>query len=83
MKVSKNVLTTKNIKNLNLSKNDTLGFEYYSNKGINNYYLLSNCKRIVSFTDSKNRLQTYNKIQKMGLGLGVLEIRNPQGLNGI
>jgi hypothetical protein len=70
MKTSNNTLTAKEIRNLNLNENDVLGLDFQWKNGIDNNYLLVNGKRTVSFANSKDSRKSFDKIKRMGLGLG-------------
>lgn len=70
MKTTNNTLTVKEIRNLNLNEKDVMGFDFQWENGIDNNYLTINGKRIVSFTNSRNRRKSFDKIKKMGLALG-------------
>lgn len=70
MKTSRNTLTATEIRNLNLKKNDSLGFDYQWENGIDNNYLTVNGKRLISFINPKDRRKSFDKIRRMGFGLG-------------
>lgn len=70
MKNLNNTLTAKEIRNLNLNENDVLGFDYQWENGVDNNYLTVNGKRVISFANSKDRRKSFDKIKRMGLGLG-------------
>lgn len=69
MKNLTNTITAKEIRTLNLKENDVLGFAFERNE-IENNFLLINGKRVLNFTNSRNRQKSFNKIQRMCLGLG-------------
>lgn len=65
-------ITAAEIRNLNLTSEDVLSYEFESIKGINHNFLVVNDVRKVSFTNTRNRHLAKCKIQKMGLGWGVV-----------
>jgi hypothetical protein len=67
---SNNTLTAQQIRNLNIQKNDVLGFDYQWENGVDNNYLTVNGKRVISFTNSKHRRNSFDKIKRMGFGWG-------------
>ena len=73
MKNLNNTLTAKEIRNLNLNENDVLAFDFQWKNGVDNNYLLINGERVISFTNLNDRRKSYNKIQRMGFGLGWLK----------
>lgn len=70
MKTSNNTLTAVEIRNLNLNENDVMGFDFQWENGIDNNYLTINGERVVSFTNSRDRRKSFDKIKRMGLALG-------------
>jgi hypothetical protein len=70
MKTSNSTLTAKEIRNLDINENDVLGFDFQWENGVDNNYLTVNSKRVVSFINSKDRRKSFDKIKRMGLGLG-------------
>ena len=70
MKTLNSTLTVKEIKNLNINENDIMGFDFQWENDIDNYYLTINGKRIVSFTNCRDRRKSFDKIKRMGLALG-------------
>lgn len=70
MKTLNSILTVTEIRKLNLNKNDVMGFDFQCENGIDNNYLTINGKRILSFINPKDRRNSFNKIKRMGLGLG-------------
>jgi len=69
MKISNGTLTAKEIRSLKLNENDVLGLDFQRNLGAD-YYLTVNGKRLVAFTNSKDRKKSFDKIKRMGLALG-------------
>lgn len=70
MKISNSTLTAQEIRNLNLNQSDVLGFDFKWENGVDNNYLTINGERVVSFTNSRDRRKSFDKIKRMGLGLG-------------
>lgn len=70
MKTVNSTLTAKEIRNLNINENDVMGFDYQWENGIDNNYLTINGKRIISFSKSLDRKKSFDKIKRMGFGLG-------------
>lgn len=66
MKPNAKVLTANEIRNLNLSENDTMSYDYLWVNGEDNYYLVINGERKVSFTTAKLQRQSFDKIRRMG-----------------
>ena len=70
MRTSNSTLTAKEIRNLNLNENDVLGLDFQWENGVDNHYLTVNGKRVISFTTSKYSRKSFDKIKRMGFGLG-------------
>jgi len=70
MRTSNRVLTAKEIRSLNLNEYDVMSYEYIYQHGEDNYYLLINGERVVTFTNSQDRKKSYFKIHRMGLAKG-------------
>jgi hypothetical protein len=69
MKASNSTLTANEIRNLNLNRNDVMGFEFQWENGVENNYLTINGKRVVSFSNSRDRKKSFDKIKRMGFAL--------------
>lgn len=65
-----NTLTAQQIRSLNINEMDLMSFEYIYDNDRENNYLLVNEVRVANFDSSKNRKKSFDKIKKMGLGLG-------------
>ena len=63
-------LTADQIRNLNLNAKDVMGYEFQWESGFNKYYITINGQRAVSFDNHFDRLKSFNKIKRMGFGLG-------------
>ena len=61
-------VSVKELRSLNIKENDVLSFSFNDD----NYYLNLNGKSILNFANGSLRLKAFNKIKKMGLGLGVI-----------
>ena len=70
MKTSNRTLLAKEIRNLNLNKNDIMGFDFQCENGVENNYLIINGERTISFTSSICRRKSFDKIKRMGFGFG-------------
>ena len=70
MKTSNSTLTAKQIRNLNLNEKDVMGFDFQWKNGVDNNYLTINGKKVISFTNSRDRIKSFNKIKRMGFALG-------------
>ena len=70
MKRLNKTLTAKEIRDLNIKENDVLGFDFQWEKGLDNYYLIVNGERVISFTNSKDRRKSFDKIKRLGFGFG-------------
>ena len=70
MKTSNKTLSASEIRNLNIQESDVLSYEYLWEDGVDNHYLNCNGKSIVSFSNPNARELTFNKIKRMGFGLG-------------
>lgn len=64
------ILTAKEIRELNINKEDVLSYDYQWENGVDNHYLCINGKRIISFACWKHRKTSANKILRMGLAIG-------------
>ena len=64
-----NTLSAKQIRELKIENKDVMGFAF-QNDGIEHHYLTINGKRFLSFTNSCDRRKSFNKIKRMGFGLG-------------
>ena len=63
-------LTAKEIRSLNIKENDLLGFDFEWVNNVDTHYLTVNGQRVVAFLNSKDRRKSFDKIKRMGLGLG-------------
>ena len=70
MKILTGVLTVKEIKGLNIKENDSLSFDFEYIDSVDNYFIVLNGERFLSFSNYRDRLNSFNKIKRMGLGLG-------------
>lgn len=70
MKIKDKALTASEIRELNIERNDILGYDFQYENGVDNNYLTVNGERILSFTNSRDRRRTKDKIQKQNVGLG-------------
>lgn len=70
MKILNKTLTAQEIRNLNINKDDVLGFDFQYKNKLENNYLTVNGKRIVSFINLKDRKKSFDKIKRMGFGYG-------------
>lgn len=62
-------ITAKEVRTLRIKKEDVLGFSFERNE-VENNYLLVNGRIVLNFATSKDRMKSYNKIQRMSFGLG-------------
>ena len=65
-------ITAKEVRNLNLNENDTLGYEFFRDDK-ENFFLLINGNRSLNFTAPSDRRKSFDKIKRMGFGLGWLK----------
>jgi hypothetical protein len=79
MRDSSKVLTAKEIRALNIQKNDVLNHDIE----FGCFFITIKGERIASFSNSLVRFKTTRKIQRMGLGLGVIELGNSDEENGL
>jgi hypothetical protein len=70
MKISNSTLTAAEIRSMNLQETDVMGFDFQWENGLENNYLTINSKRIVSFTNPRERRKSFDKIKRMGFALG-------------
>jgi len=70
MRTLKSTLTAKEIRALNLNKNDVMGFDFQWEDGVDNNYLTINGERVISFTNAINRRKSLDKIKRMCFGFG-------------
>ena len=63
-------LSASEIRNLNLKESDVLGFDFQWIENVENNFLCVNGERKLSFDSGYNRRLAYNKIRRMGFGLG-------------
>ena len=70
MTTTNNTLTAQEIKSMNLNEGDVMGFDFQWENDKDNYYLTINGKRVVSFVSPRHRKNSFDKIKRMGLGLG-------------
>ena len=70
MKNLNNTLSAKQIRELKIDNKDVMGFDFQNIEGIENHYLIINGERFISFTNSLDMEKSFNKIKRMGFGLG-------------
>lgn len=70
MKNSNKTLKVQEIKELGISEMDVMGYDYGFENDKDNYYLAINGERVVNFSNTNDRKKTFDKIKRMGLGLG-------------
>jgi len=63
-------ITASEIRNLGLTKETVLGFDFIWDGENENNFLCADGKRILSFDTGKNRRLAYDKIRRMNLGWG-------------
>ena len=70
METLNSTLTAKQIRSLNLTEDDVMGFDFEWENEVDNHYLTINGERVLSFTNSNDRKKSFDKIKRMGLALG-------------